>query len=313
MCLLAETLYTLKESSSNMVTIIILDGLNYAANLFLVSVGLTFVYGVLRILNISHGALYALGAYMATWLTLLLLGVGLPDILSYATLFAGAVIIGLICGPLIERLALRRVYGSDIHIQLLLTYSILLILDDLMKLIWGTDPLFVTEPYSFIGMFEVSGILYPWYNILLMGVAAVFGGFLIWLVRRTRFGKIVVSVIYDREISTAMGVNVGLIFTGAFTIGAFSAALGGAFIAPTIAVVPGFAIEVVVMAFAVIAIGGLGSLEGAALGAVIVGLARSISVHLFAELELVVIYLIMVLVLAFLPQGLFGEAEERRI
>ena len=214
---------------------------------------------------------------------------------------------------LIERLALRRVYGSDIHIQLLLTYSILLILDDLMKLIWGTDPLFVTEPYSFIGMFEVSGIIYPWYNILLMGVAVVFGAFLIWLVRRTRFGKIVVSVIYDREISAAMGVNVGLIFTVAFSIGAFSAALGGAFIAPTIAVVPGFAIEVVVMAFAVIAIGGLGSLEGAALGALIVGLARATSIHLFAELELVVIYLIMVLVLAFLPQGLFGEAEERRI
>ncbi len=296
-----------------MVTIIILDGLNYAANLFLVSVGLTFVYGVLRILNISHGALYALGAYMATWLTLLLLKVGLPDILSYVTLFVGAVIIGLVCGPLIERLALRRVYGSDIHIQLLLTYSILLILDDLMKLIWGTDPLFVTEPYSFIGMFEVSGIIYPWYNILLMGVAAVFGAFLIWLVRRTRFGKIVVSVIYDREISAAMGVNVGLIFTVAFTIGAFSAALGGAFIAPTIAVVPGFAIEVVVMAFAVIAIGGLGSLEGAALGALIVGLARAASVHLFAELELVAIYLIMVLVLAFLPQGLFGGVEERKI
>jgi len=269
-----------------MVTIIILDGLNYAANLFLVSVGLTFVYGVLRILNISHGALYALGAYMATWLTLLLLEVGLPDVLTYVTLFVGAVIIGLVCGPL---------------------------MDDLMKLVWGTDPLFVSEPYSFIGMFEVSGILYPWYNILLMGVAVVFGAFLIWLVRRTRFGKIVVSVIYDREISAAMGVNVGLIFTVAFSIGAFSAALGGAFIAPTIAVVPGFAIEVVVMAFAVIAIGGLGSLEGAALGALIVGLARATSIHLFAELELVVIYLIMVLVLAFLPQGLFGETEERRI
>ena len=299
--------------NTDLLTIVILDCLNYSATLFLISIGLTFVYGVLRILNISHGALYALGAYMATWLTLLLLKVGLPDILSYFTLFVGAIIVGLVFGPLIERLALRRIYGSDIHIQLLLTYSILLILDDLMKLIWGTDPLFVTEPYSFIGMFEVSGIIYPWYNILLMGIAALFGGFLIWLVRRTRFGKIVVSVIHDREISIAMGVNVGLIFTVAFTIGAFSAALGGAFIAPTIAVVPGFAIEVVVMAFAVIAIGGLGSLEGAALGALIVGLARAASVHLFAELELVAIYLIMVLVLAFLPQGLFGGVEERKI
>lgn len=293
--------------------IIILDGLNYAATLFLIAVGLTFIYGVLRILNISHGALYALGAYMGTWLTLSLLKVGLPDILSYFILLVGAIIVGLVFGPTIERLCLRRIYGSDIHIQLLLTYSILLILDDLMKLIWGTDPLFVSEPYSFIGQFMVTGIIYPWYNILLMAIAALFGGFLIWLVRHTRFGKIVITVIHDREVSVAMGVNVSMIFTVAFTIGALAAALGGAFIAPTIAVVPGFAVEVVVMAFAVIAIGGMGSLEGAAIGSLIVGIARAASIHLFAELELVVIYLIMVLVLAFRPQGLLGEVEERRI
>jgi branched-chain amino acid transport system permease protein len=293
--------------------IIILDGLNYAANLFLIAVGLTFVYGVLRILNISHGAIYGLGAYMATWLTLALLKVGLPAILTYFTLLAGAIIIGLITGPLIERLCLKRIYGSDIHIQLLLTFSILLILDDAMKLIWGTDPLFVSEPYVFIGQFSVAGLIYPWSNFLLLAVSAVFGAFLIWLVRCTRFGKIVVSVIHDREMSVAMGINVNMIFTVAFTIGALAAAIGGAFIAPTIAVVPGFALEVVVMAFAVVAIGGMGSLEGAALGSLIVGLAGAAAIHLFAELELVVIYLIMVLVLAFRPQGLLGEVEERRI
>ena len=293
--------------------IITLDGLNYAATLFLIAIGLTFIYGVLRILNISHGALYALGAYMGTWLTLSLLKVGLPNFLSYFILLLGAIIVGLVFGPIIERFCLRRIYGSDIHIQLLLTYAILLILDDLMKLIWGTDPLFVSEPYSYLGRFTVTGIIYPWYNILLMAIAALFGGFLIWLVRRTRFGKIVITVIHDREISVAMGVNVSMIFTVAFTIGALAAALGGAFVAPTIAVVPGFAVEVVVMAFAVIAIGGMGSLEGAALGSLIVGISRAASIHLFAELELAVIYLIMILVLAFRPQGLFGEVEERRI
>ncbi len=296
-----------------MLTIILIDALNYGANLFLVSVGLTFVYGVLRILNISHGAIYSLGAYLATWITLKLLGIGLPVVLSYFSLLAGAIIIGLLTGPIIERLTLRRIYGSDIHIQLLLTYSILLVLDDLMKLIWGGNPMFVTEPYTFLGQFQVSGIIYPWYNFLLIAIAVVFGGFLIWLMRRTRFGKIVVSVIYDREVSVAMGVNVGVIFTVAFTIGALAAALGGAFIAPTIAVVPGFAVEVIVLAFAVVAIGGMGSLEGAAVASLIVGIARAASIHLFAELELVAIYLIMVLVLAFRPQGLFGEVEERRI
>jgi branched-chain amino acid transport system permease protein len=296
-----------------LLTIIVFDGLNYASTLFLISVGLTFVYGVLNILNVSHGAIFALGAYMATWLTLQLLKVGIPDILTYVTLLAGALIIGLIIGPLIERLALRRIYGSDMHIQLLLTFSILLILDDVMKLIWGTTPLFVSEPYTYLGQSSLGGILFPWYNALLIGVSAVFGGFLIWLVRRTRFGKIIVSVIHDREVSVAIGINVSLIFTVAFTIGALSAAIGGAFIAPTIAVVPGFAVEVTVLSFAVIAIGGMGSLEGAALASLIVGLARAGAIHLVAELEVVVIYRIMVLVLAFRPQGLFGQVEERRI
>lgn len=296
-----------------LLTIIILDGLNYAATLFLISVGLTLVYGVLQILNISHGGIYALGAYMATWLTLLLLGVGLPPFLSYLMLLAGAIIIGLLSGPILERLCLRRIYGSDIHIMLLLTFSILLILDDMIKLIWGMEPMFVSEPYTLLGQFSVAGIPYPWYQVLLIGVAVVFGGLLVWLVRGTRFGKLVVSVINDREVSLAMGINVNLIYTVAFTLGALAAAMGGAFIAPTIAVVPGFALEVVVQSFAVIAIGGMGSLEGAALGSLIVALARAAAIHLFAELELVVIYLIMVLVLAIRPQGLFGEVELRRI
>ena len=293
--------------------IIILDGLNYAAVLFLISVGLTFVYGVLRILNVSHGAIYGLGAYMATWLTILLLKNGLPPYLSYIGLLAGAIIIGLITGPSIERLCLRRIYGTDTHIQLLLTFSILLILEDAMKLIWGVEPMSIGEPYTLLGQISIGSISYPTYTLLLIGVSVSFGAFLVWLLRGTRFGKLVVSVIHQREFSVALGINVGLVFTAAFTLGALSAAIGGAFIAPTISVAPGFAAEVVTMAFAVIAIGGMGNLEGAALGAVIVGLARALAVHLFPELELAVIYLIMVLVLAFLPQGLFGGLEERKI
>ncbi len=293
--------------------IIFFDGLNYGAVLFLISVGLTFVYGVLRILNVSHGAIYGLGAYMAIWLAIVLLKSGLPPYLSYLMLLAGAIIVGLITGPTIERLCLRRIYGSDTHIQLLLTFSILLILEDAMKLIWGVTPMYMNEPYTLLGQFSMGAISYPRYTLLLVGVAVSFGAFLVWLLRGTRFGKLVVSVIHDREFSVAMGINVGRIFTVAFTLGALSAALGGAFIAPTISVAPGFAAEVVTMAFAVIAIGGMGNLEGAALGALIVGLARALAVHLFAELELAVIYVIMVLVLSFRPQGLFGALEVRKI
>jgi branched-chain amino acid transport system permease protein len=294
-------------------TIIFFDALNYSATLFMLSVGLTVVFGVLRILNVSHGGIYALGAYMGTWLALWVLKIELHPAFTYLALVAGALFIGLTVGPIIERLLLRRIYGSDMHIQLLLTFSILLILDDGMKLIWGMEPLFVSEPYALLGQFEVGGIIYPWYDFALVGVAIVFGGGLVWVVRGTRFGKLVVSVINDREVSVAIGINVNLIFTVAFTVGAVAAALGGAFIAPKIAVVPQFALEVVVLAFAVIAIGGMGSIEGAAVGAMIVSLARALAIHLAPEFELVVIYLIMIVVLAIRPEGLFGEAQLRRI
>jgi len=297
----------------NLLTIIVFDAVNYAATLFLLSVGLTVVFGVMRILNVSHGGIYALGAYMGTWLALLVLEADLPPVLTYLMLLLGAVIVGFLLGPIIERLLLRRIYGSDMHIQLLLTFSILLILDDSMKLIWGMEPLFISEPYSMLGRFKVGGIIYPWYDFVLVGVSVVFGGALVWMVRATRFGKLVIAVIHDREVSQAIGINVNLVFTVAFTVGALAAALGGAFVAPKIAVVPQFALEVVVLAFAVIAIGGMGSIEGAAVGAIIVSFARALAIHLAPELELMVVYLIMIVVLVIRPEGLFGEAELRRI
>jgi len=296
-----------------LLTTIVFDALSYGATLFLLSIGLTVVFGVLRILNISHGGIYALGAYMGTWLALWVLGEKFSPWMTYPALLLGAIFIGITVGPIIERVFLRRIYGADMHIQLLLTFSILLILDDSMKLIWGMEPLFVSEPYSLLGTFSVVGILYPWYDFALVGISVIFGGLLIWVVRGTSYGKLVVSVINDREVSTAIGINVNLIYTVAFTVGALAAALGGALIAPRISVVPGFALEVVVLAFAVIAIGGMGSLEGAALGAMIVSFARAIAIHLAPEFDLVAIYLIMILVLAFRPQGLFGEIVFRKI
>jgi branched-chain amino acid transport system permease protein len=294
-------------------TIIVLDGLVFAAVLFLLSVGLTLIFGVLRILNISHGGIYALGAYMGTYLALKILEAGMSAYLTYLALLVGALIVGLVAGPLIECLFLRRVYGQAEAIQLLLTFSILLILDDLIKLIWGTTPMLVSKPSTLLGRVSLAGISYTWYHFLLIAVSVLFGGALVLLVRATRFGKIVVAVINDREVSVAMGINVNRIYTLSFTLGALCAALGGAAIAPTIAVAPGFALEVIVQSFAVIAIGGMGSLEGAALGALFVGLARALAIHLFPELELVAIYVLMLVVLMVKPEGLLGEVELRRI
>jgi branched-chain amino acid transport system permease protein len=296
-----------------LLTTIVMDGTVFAAVLFLISVGLTLVFGVLRILNVAHGGLYAFGAFTATSLGLWLLGTGANPYLSYLMLLLAPVVVGLIAGPLIERIFLQRVYGRAEAIQLLLTFSIFLILDDLMKLIWGTKPLFVSEPYTLLGEFSLSGIRYSWYQVLLIIVAILFGGTLVWAVRGTRIGKIAVSVINDREISQAIGINVNRVYVASFTLGAFCAALGGALIAPTIAVAPGFAVDATVLAFAVIAIGGMGNLEGAALGALIVGLLRALAVHLLPEADLVVIYLAMIVVLVIRPQGLFGEVQLRRI
>ncbi len=294
-------------------TVIVVDGLIFAAVLFLLSIGLTLIFGVLRILNVAHGSIYALGGYMASFLVLKVLGLGYGAYWSYLMLLVGGMIVGLVVGPVVERVFLRRVYGRAEAIQLLLTFSLLLILDDLMKLIFGTQPIIVSEPYSLLGQFSLGRVTYPWYAVVLIAVSIAFGGSLVWIVRGTRFGKLVVSVITDREISMAMGINVGWMYMVSFTLGALCAALSGALIAPTIAVVPGVAVDVVVSSFAVIAIGGMGSLEGAALGALIVGLVRAVAIQLFPELELVMIYLIMVLVLMAKPAGLWGEAEVRRI
>ncbi len=295
------------------VAIIALDGMVFASWLFLVSAGLTFVYGVLRILNIAHGSLYALGAYTAASLVGAYLTAGGTPFLGYFALLAAALLVGVIMGPLLERVFLRRAYDQEEVIVLLLTFAIFLILEDVMKLVWGVNPRFVNQPYSMLGQVNLAGITYARYPFLLV-VVAIAAGALLWaLVNKTRFGKLLIAVIADREMSAALGIDVPRINTLAFTLGAIFAALAGAFTAPMISVVPGISAEVIVLSFAVTVIGGLGNVGGAAMGALLVGLLRAAAVHLFPELDLFVIYALMALILLFRPQGLFGGLELRRI
>jgi branched-chain amino acid transport system permease protein len=290
-----------------------LDGLNYAAWLFLVSAGLTFTYGVLRILNLAHGNLYALGAYLGATLVLRYSATGSTVALGYALLLLAAVAVGILAGPVIERLFLRRVYGREEEVQLLLTFSISLILEDVVKLTWGVTPIFADIPYTYLGRVRLGGVNYAWYPFLLTAVALAVAGLLWVVITRTRLGKVLASVIADREVSLTLGINVPRVYTLAFTAGAVLAALGGALTAPMFSLVPGVGADVLVTSFAVIAIGGLGSIAGAALGAIVVGLARSAAVYVFPELDLFAIYFIMALVLLFRPQGFFGEVDVRRI
>ncbi len=274
---------------------------------------MTLIYGVMKIVNLTHGSFYALGAYAAASLTGAWLAKGYPPMLSYGVLLGSAVLVSVIVAPLIERGILRFMYAKDEVVILLITYALFLILEDTIKLIWGVDPYFIAEPYGLLGSFDVGDLSYPTYNLILVGIAIAAGVGLTLLLRGTRIGKLLLTVIHDPEVSRAMGINVDRFYLVTFTFGSMLAAIGGAFTAPMVSVVPGLGVEIVVLSFAVVVIGGLGSLPGAALGALIVGLVRSATIHYAPALELFVIYLVMALVLAFRPRGLFSLAEPRKI
>jgi branched-chain amino acid transport system permease protein len=297
--------------------VVVLNGIVFASYLFLVSAGLTFIYGVMRILNTAHGSLYGLGAYMAAWLVLSIWpsgdSSGPNPFLSYFVLLFAAVFIGVTVGPLLERLFIQRVATRGEVIPLVLTFALFLMLEDVMKLIWGVNTYLSAMPLTIMGSINLAGVTYPFYPFLLTLVAIASAAVLWFVINRTQFGKLVISVIADREVSGALGINVPKIYTAAFAIGAVMAALAGAFTSPMIPVVPGVAVEAIILAFAVTTIGGLGSVPGAAIGALLVGLLRSLAVQYAPELDLFVIYALMTLILIVKPQGLFGGVEARRI
>lgn len=232
---------------------------------------------------------------------------------AYLVLLLAALVVGLTVGPFLERVFIRRIADRGEVVPLILTFALFLILDDVMKLIWGVNPYLADMPYSMLGSISLAGVNYPRYPFLLTGIAVLAAAATWLIVNRTRFGKLVIAVIADREVSAALSVNVPRVYTLAFALGATLAALGGAFIAPMGSVVPGISVEVIILAFAVTTIGGLGSMGGAAIGAVLVGLLRAAAVHYAPEFDLFVIYALMALVLLVRPQGLFGGVEVRRI
>jgi branched-chain amino acid transport system permease protein len=262
---------------------VVFDGVVYSSWLFLMAAGLTLIYGVMRILNIAHGSLYAIGAYAAASLGGAWIAGGHAAWGSYAALALSALAVGLVMGPLIERGLLKWMYGKDEIVLLLVTYALFLMLEDAVKLVWGVESKMFSEPYALLGNFQLGGLAYPAYNLVLIGVAVLTGLALSWVLHRTREGKLLLAVIHDREVSAAMGINVSRFYLATFTAGAVLAALGGALTAPIIAVSPGIGVEVIVLSFAVVVIGGLGSLGGAALGALMVGLLRSVAVRYWPE------------------------------
>lgn len=297
----------------NLALAVLVDGVVYSSWLFLIAAGLTLIYGVMKILNMAHGSFYAIGAYSGASLIGVYFAGGNPPWASYLLLVGVALVAGIIVGLLIERGFLRFMYGRDEVVMILVTYGILLILEDAIKLLWGVDPYFAYQPYTLLGRTKVAALSFANYDFMLVIVTALIAAALWYALNRTQNGKILQSVIHDREMAGALGVNVTKIFTITFVIGAFLGAFAGALTAPGISVVPGIGIEVIILAFAVVVIGGLGSVGGAFVGALIVGVSRALSVHLYPDAELFVIYGVMGLVLAFRPQGLFAIAGARKI
>lgn len=296
-----------------LILVILIDGLVYSSYLFLVAVGLTVIFGVQKVLNVTHGSFYAFGAYLTAYLIGLWAKGGLPDAGGFLIIFGSAIVLGVVLGIIIERGLLKFLYSRDEHIIVLATFAAFLILEDVILLIWGTNPYLAFQPMALLGNSVIADLYFDNYQLTMIALSFVVAGVLWYGLNRTQFGRILLAVIFDREVSMAMGINVTKVFLITFMIGTFLGALGGAYHAPVISVQPGIGVEVIVLAFAVVVIGGMGSIPGALIGSIVVGLSRAAAVHQLPELELFVIYAIMALVLIFRPEGLFAPIKARKI
>ena len=292
---------------------ILLDGLQFSSYLFIVSAGLTIIFGVMKILNVAHGSFYAWGAYTAAFFIGKFSDMGLPDALGFLIIVAAAIVVGVILGFIIEQGILKHMYERDEVLIVLATFGLFLVLEDIILIAFGTDPYFAYQPMALLDSVELGGITRDVYGMTLIGVAAVVAVGCWWLLNKTKWGTLLKAVIFDREMGISMGINVPLVYTLTFIGGAILGGLGGAYIAPTISVAPGLGTEVIVLSFAVVVVGGMGSIAGAAIGSLIIGILRAIAVHELPQVELFVVFAVMAIVLVFRPEGLFAPAKPRKI
>ena len=286
----------------------VLNALLYSSVLFLIAGGLSLIYGVMRIINLAHGNLYALGAFVTAWAVGRGVDAGASNAVLFALLPAGA-IAAAAAGAVIERALLRPFYKRPEEYQLLMTFGLLMILEDLIRLVWGPNPLSATNVYAALGSISIGGDRYPTYNLVIIAVGILAAAFLWAFIYRTRFGVLLRATSQDKRMASALGVNVNRIYLQAFTLGCFMAGIGGAIVVPSQSAVLGMGVDALVLAFIVVVIGGLGSLEGALAGALIVGVVREAGISLFPEIELAVLYLIAAMVLLARPAGLFVRAS----
>ncbi len=284
-----------------------LNGLTYAMFLFLIASGLSLIFGVLRILNFAHGSLYMLGAYFTQQFVSLFIDA--PGHFWWAVILASLTV--ALIGVVIERFFLRHLYTREELYQLLFTYALVLILSDFAKIIWGTGQFSVSRPAILKGAVSILDQYFPKYNIVIILLGPCIAFTFWFIILRTRWGRKIRAAALDREMLGSLGVNVSRLFTVVFFIGAWMAGLGGALVSPVSAIVPGMDVEIIINAFIVVVIGGLGSFWGTFLGSLIVGQVYALGILAFPRLSLAFIYVLMALVLILRPWGLLGRRLQR--
>ena len=275
-----------------------LNGVSFGVLLFLLAAGLSLIYGLMKILNLTHGSFYLFGGYIG------LIVVHKTGSFVLAVLVASCAI--AFVGVIMERFFLRRVHLQELP-QALLTFGFLFIFSDLATVIWGSNPQTMPKPAMFGASIQIGPFFYPSYRLFIIGFGLVVAALLWWLQEGTRVGAMVRASVDDEEVARALGINVSLLFTLVFALGAFLAALGGVMGGPIVGVYPGADFEVLLLGFVVVIIGGLGSLKGALAGGLIVGLLDNFGKVFFPEFALFTIFAPMALILAVRPAGLFGR------
>ncbi|HEX7052851.1 MAG TPA: branched-chain amino acid ABC transporter permease [Burkholderiales bacterium] len=282
-----------------------LAGLSNGALLFLVGAGLSLIFGVSRIINFAHGAIYMLGAYFG-WTVV---GAASKSPLTFAAAVVFSAAATFVAGAVFEMLVLRRIYRSDAAFQLLVTFALVLVLGDAVRLIWGREENSGSLPAGLDGPLRILGVVMPSYRVFLIVVGALVCLALWALLYRTRLGVLIRAATVDREMLKALGVRTDRLFTLVFGLGCGLAGLAGGLSVPIVAVGPGLHSQVLIEAFAVVVIGGMGSFPGTLVGAFLLGQANAFGVLAAPSLAVVLPFLVMTLVLMFRPWGLFGKPE----
>jgi len=283
----------------------LLAGVSNGMLLFLISAGLSLIFGVLRVINFAHGALFMFGALIAVSLTALAPGTTGGFVAALIGASAGLAVLG----AAVETGLLRRIYRAPHEYQLLLTFALVFILGDAAKLIWGREDNSVQVPALLTGSAQAFGLTFPTYRLFLIvvGIAVAIG---LWLVlHRTRWGIFVRAATIDRGMLSALGVNTRRLFTAVFALGAALAGLGGALAAPIVAVGPGLHVQVIIDAFVVVVIGGMGSVLGALVASLLVGIVNAFGILAIPGAAVVLTFALMAVVLIVRPHGLFGTPE----